>query len=157
MKQTEQSNYALSPAKASSRDSFARQPRVSLAVLASPWATLCRLLRRLVHRFFDTAPIQRQLQIVSLSGALLMIVLFSVDVYARVGGGQSYGGGGGHGGGGGGGAGALVYLLVRFLIWLTVEYTATGIPVDIIVIALVIYWFAKPSKKSLSITSTSID
>src|SRR5205814_3857094 len=31
-----------------------------------------------------------------------------------------------------------------------------GIPVDIIVIAIVIYWFARPSKKSVSITSTSI-
>src|ERR1051325_10744862 len=85
----------------------------------------------------------------------LTLLALSMDVYARVGGGQSYGGGGGHGGGGGG-AGALVYLLVRFLLWLTIEHPAIGIPTDIIVIAIVIYWFAKPSKKSLSITSTSI-
>src|ERR1043166_6442751 len=93
--------------------------------------------------------------VVMCAGVLVMLAA-TVDVDARVGGGQSYGGGGGHGGGGGGGAGALGFLLVRFLIWLTVEYPAIGIPVDIIVIALVIYWFAKPSKKSLSITSTSI-
>jgi len=86
----------------------------------------------------------------------LTVLTLAIDVYARVGGGQSYGGGGGHGGGGGGGAGALVYLLVRFLLWLTIEHPVIGIPVDIIVIAIVIYWFAKPSKKSVSITSTSI-
>jgi len=79
----------------------------------------------------------------------------ATEVFARVGGGQSYGGGGSGGSGGGSGAGALVYLLVRFLLWLTIEHPIIGIPVDIIVIALVIYWFAKPSKKSVSITSTS--
>ena len=83
--------------------------------------------------------------------SVLSILAMAMDLYARVGGGQSYGGGGGHGGGGGG-AGALVYLLVRFLLWLTIEHPVIGIPVDIIVIAIVIYWFAKPSKKSVSIT-----
>ena len=87
--------------------------------------------------------------------AWLAVGLFATDAFARVGGGGSYGGGGG-GGHGGGGGGALVYLLIRFLLWLTIEHPVIGIPVDIIVIALVIYWFAKPSKKSLSITSTSI-
>src|ERR1051325_11884116 len=86
---------------------------------------------------------------------LFAVALCANDIYARVGGGQSYGGGGGHGGGGGGG-GALAYLLVRFLLWLTIEHPVIGIPVDIIVIALVIYWFAKPSKKSVSLSSTSI-
>jgi predicted lipid-binding transport protein (Tim44 family) len=85
---------------------------------------------------------------------LFAVVLFAPDIFARVGGGQSYGGGG-HGGGGGGG-GALVYLIVRLLLWLTIEYPYIGIPVDIIVIALVIYWFAKPSKKSVAFSSTSI-
>jgi hypothetical protein len=85
----------------------------------------------------------------------LTVLVLAMDVYARVGGGQSYGGGGSHGGGGGG-AGALVYLLVRFLLWLTIEHPVIGIPVDIIVIIIVIYWFARPSKKSVSITSTSI-
>src|ERR1051326_8105204 len=87
--------------------------------------------------------------------AILSNAFLATEVYARVGGGQSYGGGGGHGGGGGG-AGALVYLVVRFLLWLTIEHPVIGIPVDIIVIAVVIYWFAKPSSKSVSIASTSI-
>src|SRR6185295_12773615 len=61
----------------------------------------------------------------------------------------------GGGGGDGGGLGVLVYLIFRFLLWLTIEHPAIGIPVDIIVIALLIYWFAKPSKKSVSIVSSS--
>jgi ribosomal protein L24E len=93
-------------------------------------------------------------------GAWLSIVAFSVacsatEVFARVGGGQSYGGGGGSHGGGGGGAGALVYLLLRFLLWLTIEHPVIGIPVDIIVIALVIYWFSRPSRKSVTVGSSS--
>ena len=89
------------------------------------------------------------------AGASLFVVALCADeILARVGGGQSYGGGG-HGGGGGGG-GALVYLLVRFLLWLTIEHPVIGIPVDIIVIALLIYWFAKPSNKSVSLASSSI-
>src|SRR6266446_2991559 len=87
---------------------------------------------------------------------LLGVALFATEAWARVGGGGSYGGGGGSGGGGGGGAGAIVYLLVRFLLWLTIEHPVIGIPVDIIVIALVIFWFLKPSKKSVSVTSSPI-
>jgi len=86
---------------------------------------------------------------------LFSIAFLTTDALARVGGGQSYGGGGGSGGGGGGG-GALVYLVVRLLLWLTIEHPVIGIPVDIIVIALVIYWFAKPSKRSVELSSTSI-
>src|SRR5438067_13755808 len=87
--------------------------------------------------------------------SVLSILALAMDVYARVGGGQSYGGGGGHGGGGGG-AGALVYLLIRFLLWLTIEHPVIGLPVDIIVIGLVIYWFTRPSKKTIAATSSSI-
>src|SRR5438105_15496565 len=79
----------------------------------------------------------------------------AADVFAGVGGGGSYGGGGGHGGGGGG-AGALIYLLIRFLLWLTIEHPVIGIPVDIIVIGLVIYWFTRPSKTTIAATSSSI-
>ncbi len=86
---------------------------------------------------------------------LCALGLLATEGFARVGGGQSYGGGG-SGGGDGGGAGALVYLVVRLLLWLTIEYPYIGIPLDIIVIALLIYWFVKPSKKSVSVTSTSI-
>src|SRR6266436_4179334 len=93
----------------------------------------------------------------ALLGGVTMVTLFlASDVLARVGGGGSYGGGGGSGGGGGGGAGALVYLLVRFLLWLTIEHPLIGIPVDIIVIGLVIYWFTRPSKKTVGATSSSI-
>src|SRR6266481_8663481 len=93
----------------------------------------------------------------ALLGGVTMVTLFlASDVLARVGGGGSYGGGGGSGGGGGGGAGALVYLLVRFLLWLTIEHPLIGNPLDIIVISLVIYWFARPSRQSLNLTSSSL-
>src|SRR6266404_1660485 len=91
-----------------------------------------------------------------IGGVTIFALLFASEVLARVGGGGSYGGGGGSGGGGGGGAGALVYLLVRFLLWLTIEHPVIGIPVDIIVIALVIFWFMRPSRKSVSVTSSPI-
>src|SRR5438874_12960819 len=90
----------------------------------------------------------------ALAVSTLTVLALAMDVYARVGGGQSYGGGGGHGGGGGGGAGALVYLLVRFLLWLTIEHPVIGIPVDIIVIILIILWFARSAKKTIT-SSTS--
>ncbi len=89
-------------------------------------------------------------------GSIIVLgaALFATEAMARVGGGQSYGGGGSHGGGGGG-AGALVYLLIRFLLWLTIEHPVIGIPVDIIVIGLVIYWFSRPAKKTLTVASSS--
>ena len=81
---------------------------------------------------------------------------FAAEALARVGGGQSYGGGGGSGGGGGGGGiGALIYLLIRFLLWLTIEYPVIGIPVDLIVIGAIVYWFMRPSKPSVTIASSS--
>ncbi|HJZ80261.1 MAG TPA: TIM44-like domain-containing protein [Pyrinomonadaceae bacterium] len=80
------------------------------------------------------------------------VAIISPEVLARVGGGQSYGGGGGSGGGGGGGSGALVYALIRFLIWLTIEHPAIGIPVDIIVIGLVVYWFTRKTKQEIRVT-----
>ena len=85
-------------------------------------------------------------------------VLFSSALevaFARVGGGQSYSGGG-HGGGGGGGVGALIYLLIRALLWLTIEYPAIGIPVDIIVIVLVVVYFARSKKTSPSTCSVDV-
>ena len=77
------------------------------------------------------------------SGALLLASF--PEVLARVGGGQSYGGGGSHGGGGGSG-GAIIYLifqLLRFLVYLTIEYPIVGIPLDIIVIGGVVYYFTR--------------
>jgi hypothetical protein len=92
-----------------------------------------------------------------IGGVTMVALLLASDALARVGGGGSYGGGGGSGGGGGGGGGgALVYLVVRFLLWLTIEHPVIGIPIDILVIALVIYWFARPSRKTETIDASSI-
>lgn len=64
--------------------------------------------------------------------ALLATLLLACTeaAWARVGGGQSYGGGGDSGGSGGGdGAGFLIYLLIRLIF----EYPAIGIPLAIVV------------------------
>jgi hypothetical protein len=87
--------------------------------------------------------------------AIVSIALFATDALARVGGGQSYGGGSGGGGGGGGGLGALVYLFIRFLLWLTIEHPVIGIPVDIMVIGAVVYWYSRPSKKAVAVSSSA--
>jgi hypothetical protein len=106
------------------------------------------------HCRLPIANCRLSVRLIATGAVFLSIALFATEALARVGGGGSYGGGGGSGGGGG--AGALVYLLVRLLLWLTIEHPVIGIPVDIIVIALVIYWFLKPSKRSVSVTSSSI-
>jgi Tim44-like domain len=80
---------------------------------------------------------------------------FATDALARVGGGQSYGGRGGGGGGNGGGVGALIYLLIRLLLWLTIEHPVIGIPIDILIIALVIVWFVRPSKPAVAVASSA--
>ena len=90
---------------------------------------------------------------------LLLSLLFAADALARVGGGDSYSGGGSSSGGGGGdGDGIpleLIWYIVRFLFWLTVEYPVIGIPVDIIVIIAVIKWLrSKPDMRSLSLSTT---
>src|SRR5436853_3256693 len=96
-------------------------------------------------------------KVVAIGVVALVTAALAADVFARVGGGGSYGGGGGHGGGGGGGgAGALIYLLIRLLLWLTIEHPVIGIPVDIIVIGLVIYWLIKPAKNRISIATSPI-
>lgn len=71
------------------------------------------------------------------------------SVLGRVGGGQGYGGGGGGGGGGddGGAIAYLIFQLVRFLIYLTIEYPAVGIPLDIIVIGGFIFYFYRRRKR----------
>jgi hypothetical protein len=81
-----------------------------------------------------------------IAAAGILLVLVPSGVLARVGGGGSYGGGGGHGGGGGGG-GAIV-AIVRLLLWLTIEYPAVGIPLDIIVIGFVVYRLVRRGSKS---------
>jgi len=74
---------------------------------------------------------------------LLWIALQPGEALARVGGGDSFGGGGGgsYGGGSGGDDAMLIWILIeiaRFLIILTIEYPAIGIPLDIIFIVVVI-------------------
>ena len=86
-------------------------------------------------------------------------LLLSGEALARVGGGQGYGGGGGNGGGDGDG-GAIIWLifeLIRLLIYLTIEYPIIGIPLDIMVIAAVIWFFVYRKSRSPStfISATS--
>ena len=68
------------------------------------------------------------------------------EVLARVGGGSGYGGGGG-GNGDGEGLFWILYLIFRLLLWLTIEYPAIGIPLDIIFIIGVAYIFFFSDKK----------
>ncbi len=90
-----------------------------------------------------------------LAGAVAaLLILFPLEALARVGGGQSYGGGGGHGGSGGGSGGAIIGV-VRILVWLTVEYPAVGIPVDIAVVGFVIYRFVRRGTKEAEAFSSS--
>jgi hypothetical protein len=84
----------------------------------------------------------------AICGAMLFLIIFAATALARVGGGQSYGGGGGHGGGGGGGGagGAIIWLVfqvIRILFYLTIEYPVIGIPLDMLVIGSVVYYFAR--------------
>lgn len=89
---------------------------------------------------------------------LLLLGIGAFDALARVGGGDSYSGGGGSGGGGGDGDSELVWLVLRFLIWLTLEYPAIGIPVDIVVIVLFIRWKRHGFKsKNVKVVSLSTD
>ena len=95
---------------------------------------------------------------VFLRGIALMPVCFvlSGEAIARVGGGQGYGGGGN--GGDGDGAGAIIWLifeLIRLLVYLTIEYPIIGIPLDIIVIAGLIWFFVLRRSKSPTTFTTA--
>ena len=87
------------------------------------------------------------------SAVAACLILFPLEALARVGGGQSYGGGGGSGGGGGGG-GAIIGV-VRILVWLTVEYPAVGVPLDIVVVVFVVYRFVRRGTKESEAFSSS--
>ena len=91
--------------------------------------------------------------------AAVVLLLIPLEGLARVGGGGSYSGGGGGGSsGGGGGDGGAIIGIVRMLVWLTVEYPAVGVPVDVVVVVFVVYRFAKRgSRSSESFSSTSVD
>ncbi|MDP9190876.1 MAG: TIM44-like domain-containing protein [Acidobacteriota bacterium] len=93
---------------------------------------------------------------------LLMVgsgLLFSgPDLLARVGGGESYSGGGSSSSGGGsdgGGDAELLFYLVRFLFWLTIEYPAIGIPVDIVVIIVIVRWWKRKNAPEVLTISTT--
>jgi polysaccharide export outer membrane protein len=63
----------LSPAKAGLKVPSDCPPRVPLASLATPWAKLCRLLRRLVERFNPTLRVHAT----SLLSAILLVFAFA--------------------------------------------------------------------------------
>jgi hypothetical protein len=108
------------------------------------------------HCRLSIANRQFGLRIVIAGLAVVGFVLFASEAWARVGGGQGYGGGGsGSDGGDGEGLGVLVYLVVRLLLWLTIEYPYIGIPLDILVIAAVVYWFMRPSRKKAPVVTSS--
>ena len=84
------------------------------------------------------------------------LLFLPIEIAARVGGGESYGGGRSGKGGGSDDGGAIVWLLfeaVRLLVYLTIEYPAIGIPLDIIAIGGVIYYF---KHKSSTVSFSSI-
>jgi hypothetical protein len=83
------------------------------------------------------------------TGVTLAFLFISEEVSARVGGGQSYGGGSG-GGGGDGAAGAIIWIIFqifRILVYLTIEYPAIGIPLDILVACGVAYYFVRRARR----------
>ena len=86
--------------------------------------------------------------------ALFAVGELTPEVWARVGGGGSYSGGGKRGGGGDGG-GAILYLIFRVLLYLTIEVPIIGIPLDIIVIGGLIYYFAIKKDKTEPSTCSS--
>lgn len=93
----------------------------------------------------------------NICGVFAVALITPLEAFARVGGGQGYGGGDG---GDGEGAGAIIWLifeLLRLLIYLTIEYPIIGIPLDIIVIALLIWFFVIRRSKipSTFVSSTS--
>lgn len=89
--------------------------------------------------------------------AAAWLLLYPLEAFARVGGGGSYSGGGHGGSSGGGGDGGAIIGIVRLLVWLTVEYPAVGVPVDIVVVVFVVYRFAKRATKgSESFSSSSV-
>ena len=89
------------------------------------------------------------------------LLILPIEIVARVGGGHSYGGGSRSSGGGGGGSddgGAIVWLIfeaVRFLLYLTINYPVIGIPLDIIVLLGVVYFFKLRNRVSSSVIEAS--
>ena len=79
---------------------------------------------------------------------LSSIVLIAELADARPGGGQGYSGGGsGRSSGSGGGDSGALWLIIRLLIWLCIEYPAIGIPLTIAVIIAAIVMGRKKRKR----------
>ena len=98
-------------------------------------------------------------RIARIAGVLGMAVLLAAAVAAaRPGSGQSYSGGsrsrgGGYGGGGGGGGGFAIDLLI----WLLIENPVIGIPILLIVVAVVIVWSVATNRmRGWSTTPTEV-
>ena len=92
---------------------------------------------------------QRRSRVWLLAAAAAVCFAVAAEALARVGGGQSYGGGSrGGGGSGGSGDGGAIIAIVRMLLWLTIEYPAVGIPVDVAVVGFVVYRLARSGKKA---------
>lgn len=86
----------------------------------------------------------------------LLALCFAFDLFARVGGGESFSGGGSSGGGDGDGLSAeLIFYIIRFLFWLTINYPAIGIPVDIVVIIIVIRWLRRRNRPEVITISSA--
>ncbi|HEY0430964.1 MAG TPA: TIM44-like domain-containing protein, partial [Pyrinomonadaceae bacterium] len=82
---------------------------------------------------------------------LACLALFPIEALARVGGGSSYGGGRS----GGSGDGGAIIGIIRALLWLTIEYPAIGIPVDVAVVGYFVYrigWGGRKSSETFSST-----
>ncbi|MGA9997662.1 MAG: TIM44-like domain-containing protein, partial [Pyrinomonadaceae bacterium] len=105
----------------------------------------------MIRRRYTNISVRGAVITATATAVCLSAIIFSPEALARVGGGQSYGGG--SGGGGGGGLGSLIYLVFRLLLWLTIEYPAIGIPLDIIVISYIVYRLVRKKKPEPSVCS----
>src|SRR6185295_7093907 len=90
-----------------------------------------------------------------MAGAVAVCFAVAGEVLARVGGGHSYGGGGRGGSGGGGGDGGAIIGVVRMLLWLTIEYPAVGVPLDIGIVVFVVYRLARRGSKAAEAFSSA--
>jgi hypothetical protein len=94
----------------------------------------------------------------------IAIVLFAASGWARPGGGQSFGGrsgggsgrsGGGSGGGGGGGGCVAAAELVWWLLELTIEHPAIGVPLDLVILGFIVYAYTQKHKQEAGWSTTA--
>ena len=88
------------------------------------------------------------------AGLLLLSLFAAAEALARVGGGESFSGGGSSSSGDDGGGAELLFYIIRFLFWLTIEHPAIGIPLDILFVIGVILWLRrKPDMSAMRIST----